>query len=92
MSSSLNIGCAVADKLKDDCTASIGLLELIALILQDDISKMCNTLEQARNGSQMIDELLKQKLLNVNNDKSKYLLLGNTKAKNRMRKDLKNAL
>ena len=88
LSSSLNIGCAVADKLKDDCTASIGQLELIALILQDDISKMCNTLEQARNGSQMIDELLKQKLLSVNYDKSKYLLLGNTKAKNRMRKEL----
>ena len=89
LSSSLNIGCAVADKLKDDCTASIGQLELIALILQDDISKMCNTVEQARNGSQMIDELLKQKLLSVNYDKSKYLLLGNTKAKNRLRKELK---
>ena len=50
---------------------------------------MCNTLEQARNGSQMIDELLKQKLLSVNYDKSKYLLLGNTKAKNRLRKELK---
>ena len=50
---------------------------------------MCNTVEQARNGSQMIDELLKQKLLSVNYDKSKYLLLGNTKAKNRLRKELK---
>ena len=89
LASSLNIGCGVADKLKDDYTANIGLLELIALILQDDISKMCNTLEQARNGSQKIDELLKQKLLSVNYDKSKYLLLGNTKAKNRMRKELK---
>ena len=89
ISSSLNIGCGVADKLKDDCTANIGTLELIALILQDDITKMCNTIEQARNGSQKIDELLKQKLLSVNYDKSKYLLLGNTRAKNRMRKELK---
>ena len=59
LSSSLNIRCAVADKLKDECTASIGQLELIALILQDDISKVCNTVEQARNGSQKIDDLLK---------------------------------
>ena len=37
-------------------------LLLIALILQDDITKMCNTIEKAGNGSQKIDELLKQKL------------------------------
>ena len=74
--------------MKDDSTASIDQLELIALILQDDISKMCNTVEQARNGFQMMDELLKQKILSVNYDKSKYLLLGKTKAKNRMRKEL----
>ena len=43
--------------MKDECTASIGRLELIALILQDDISKVYNTVEQARNGSQKIDEL-----------------------------------
>ena len=49
---------------------------------------MCNTVEQARNGFQMMDELLKQKILSVNYDKSKYLLLGKTKAKNRMRKEL----
>ena len=36
LSSSLHTGCAVADKLKDECTASIGRFELIALILQDD--------------------------------------------------------
>ena len=49
---------------------------------------MSNTLEQARNGSQKIDELLKQKLLSLNYDKSKYILLSNGKAKNRMRKEL----
>ena len=55
---------------------------------RDDIMKMSNTLEQARNGSEKIDELLKQKLLSLNYDKSKYILLGNGKAKNRMRKEL----
>ena len=49
---------------------------------------MSNTLEQARNGSQKIDESLKQKLLSLNYNKNKYILLGNGKAKNRMRKEL----
>ena len=61
--SSLNIGSAIADKFQGESTANIGLLELICLILQDDIMKMSNTVEQARDGSQKIDELLKQKLL-----------------------------
>ena len=86
--SSLNIGSAIADKFQGESTANIGLLELICLILQDDIMKMSNTVEQARNGSQKIDELLKQKLLSLNYDKSKYILLGNRKAKNRMKKEL----
>ena len=54
-----------------------------------DSQQMSNTLEQARNGSQKIDELLKQKLLILNYDKSKYILLGNRKAKNRMRNELR---
>ena len=72
--SSLNIGSAIADKFQGESTANIGLLELICLILQDDIMKMSNTVEQARDGSQKIDELLKQKLLSLNYDKSKYIL------------------
>ena len=55
--SSLNIGSAIADKFQGESTANIGLLELICLILQDDIMKMRDTVEQARNGSQKIDEL-----------------------------------
>ena len=69
--SSLNIGSAIADKFQGESSSNIGLLELICLILQDDIMKMSNTLEQARNGSQKINELLKQKLLSLNCDKSK---------------------
>ena len=77
--SSLNIGSAIADKFKGESSANIGLLELICLILQDDIMKMSNTLEQARNGSPKNYELLKQKLLSLSYDKSMYILLGNGK-------------
>ena len=62
---------------------------LLCLILQDDIMKMCDTVEQARKGTQKIDEILKKKLLSVNYDKSKYLVLGKGKAKERMLKELK---
>ena len=50
--SSLNMGSAIADKFQEESSANLGLLELICLILQDDIMKMSNTLEEARNGSQ----------------------------------------
>ena len=87
--SSLNIGSAIVDEFKGESTANIGLLMLLCLILQDDIMKMCDTVEQARKGTQKIDEILKKKLLSVNYDKSKYLVLGKGKAKERMLKELK---
>ena len=87
--SSLNIGSSVSDLYKEESTANIGLLELIALILQDDISKMCDTIDQARKGTDKLDKLLKEKLLSINYDKSKYLIFGKGKAKERMRKELK---
>ena len=40
-------------------------------------------------GPKKIDELLKQKLLSLNYDKSKYISLGTRKAKNRMRNELR---
>ena len=87
--SSLNIGSAIVDEFKGESTANIGLLMLLCLILQDDSMKMCDTVEQARKGTQKIDEILKKKLLSVNYDKSKYLVLGKGKAKERMLKELK---
>ena len=60
--SSLNIGSAIVDEFKGESTANIGLLMLLCLILQDDIMKMCDTVEQARKGTQKIDEILKKKL------------------------------
>ena len=50
---------------------------------------MSSTVEQARNGCQKIDEMLKQKLLRANYDKSKYLILGRGNRKNKMIKELK---
>ena len=87
--SSLNIGCAIDELFKEDYSANIGQVELACLILQDDIMEMSSTVEQARNGCQKIDEMLKQKLLRANYDKSKYLILGRGNRKNKMSKELK---
>ena len=53
---------------------------------------MYSNLEQARNGCQKIDEMLKQKLLRANYDKSKYLVMGRGKKKNKILQKLEEIL
>ena len=77
--SSLNIGCAIEKIFKYEYTTRIGNLKLNSLVFQDDISKMNDNINQARIGCQKIDEILKKKLLSVNHDKSKYVLIGNSR-------------
>ena len=77
--STLNIGHAVVDTFKGIPSTRLGALGLNCLILQDDISKVSDTLEQARDGCKKIDETLKRKKLSVNYDKSKFLVLGSRK-------------
>ena len=69
LASSLNIGCAVEDTFKGDPSTSLGFMDLNSLILQDDISKMNDKLEDARAGCEKIDNTLKRKQLSVNYDK-----------------------
>ena len=64
-------------------------MPLNSLIMQDDISKMNDTLEDARSGCEKIDDTLKRKQLSVNYDKSKYLLIGSQTFGNDMMKTLK---
>ena len=79
LASSLNIGCAVQGALKGKKSTSIGHLDLNSLILQDDISKLSTSLEEAKQGCNDIYELLTKKQLSVNNTKCKYMILGSTK-------------
>ena len=89
LASTLNIGCAV-DKLFKDCpSTSIGELKINSLVLQDDISKINDKLDQAREGCEKLDEMLKSKQLSVNYDKSKYIVLGTTKFRQSVLKDTK---
>ena len=77
--SSLNIGCAIEDTFKGKNSTRLGVMGLNSLILQDDISKMNDRVEDARMGCELIDETLKRKQLSVNYDKSKFLVLGSKK-------------
>ena len=77
--SALNIGVAIKETFTDQYTASIGQLSLNTLIFQDDISKMNDDIEQAREGCHKIDRTLKSKLLSANYDKSKFLIIGKEK-------------
>ena len=74
--SSLNLGCAIEDTFENEASTAIGNLNLNALCFQDDISKMNDNLEDARKGCKLIDETLSKKLLSINYDKSKYLIIG----------------
>ena len=74
--SSLNLGCAIEDTFENNPSTTIGNLNLNALCFQDDISKMNDNLEDARKGCKLIDRTLSKKLLSINYDKSKYLIIG----------------
>ena len=78
---SLNIGVAIKETFTNQHTANIGQLPLNTLIFQDDISKMNDDIEQAREGCQKIDRTLKSKLLSANYDKSKFLIIGKEKSR-----------
>ena len=84
--STLNIGNAVQNIFKEPST-EIGELKLNSLVFQDDISKLSNKLKDAREGCKRIDDMLKRKLLSVNYDKSKYVILGNAKFKRKITKE-----
>ena len=70
----LNIGVAVKELFSNEHTTKIGHLNLNSLILQDNIFKMNDTMEQARRGAKMFDDMLRKKQLSVNYEKSKYIL------------------
>ena len=56
--SALNIGVAIQETIKHQYMANIGQLPLYTLIFQDDISKMNDNIEQAREGCHKIDRTL----------------------------------
>ena len=54
----------------------IGTLPLNAVVMQDDIAKMNDNLEQARDGCNKIHNTLMRKQLSVNHEECKYMIVG----------------
>ena len=79
LASSLNIGSATQDTFQGTSTASIGNLGLNAVVMQDDISKLSDSLKQARVGCDKIFDILTRKQLSVNHTKCKYMIVGSKK-------------
>ena len=48
---------------------------------------MNDTMEQAREGAEKIDDMLRKKQLSVYHDKSKYMVLGQESFKEKVKKD-----
>ena len=61
LASSLNIGCALKKTFIGKPSTMLGIMPHNSLIMQDDISKMNDPLEDARSGCEKIDNNLKRK-------------------------------
>ena len=88
LASSLNIGCAIKDTFGEVSSTHIGTLPLNAVVMQDDIAKLNDNLEQARDGCDKILNTLMRKQLSVNHDKCKYLIVGPKKFRENTLKEL----
>ena len=86
--SSCSIGNAIHETFKDKPSTKIGNMNMSAMVFQDDIAKMNDELKHAREGCEEINETLLKKLLSVNYDKSKFVIIGNKAYKDKIMKEL----
>ena len=77
------------DTFKGDPSTSLGFMDLNSLILQDDISKMNDKLEDTRAGCEKIDNNLNRKQLLVKYFKCKFLTKGDPKYRKDPLKEIK---
>ena len=67
---------------------SYGEEELKPLLFQDDIGRICDSVEAAQHGNDRVAHVMESKLLDFNIDKSCFLVVGNVKEKQNIRKQL----
>ena len=63
-------------------------LAIQPIICQDDVARLSVDLESAQMGNNKMEAMAESKLLNYNLDKSCFLLIGNTNAKQGMQDQL----
>ena len=67
---------------------SYGEEELKPLLFQDDIGRICDSVEAAQHGNDRVAHVMESKLLDFNIDKSCFLVVGNDKSKENIRNQL----
>ena len=63
-------------------------VEISSTVFQDDIAKYSDTISNARTAADKLDKALKNKLLSVNYSKSKNLIIGSKKFRQKTLKEL----
>ena len=59
------------------------------LIFQDDLCRMCSSPSDAQAGNMMIESCMESKLLDLNTDKSCYIVIGSDKSTAKIKSELK---
>ena len=67
---------------------SYGEEELKPLLFQDDIGRICDSVEASQHGNDRVAHVMESKLLDFNIDKSCFLVVGNDKSKENIRNQL----
>ena len=60
------------------------------LIFQDDLARACTSVEAAKDGNNKIEKITNSKQLEINVDKSTYLIFGSKKKVREIRELIKN--
>ena len=58
------------------------------MLFQDDIGRICDSVKASQHGNDRVAHVMESKLLDFNIDKSCFLVVGNTKSKQNIRKQL----
>ena len=87
--SSLNLDMGVQSLFTSSTSEiSYGAIRLQPLIFQDDLARMCTTVQPAQAGNDKVAEITNSKQLEINIDKSSFIILGNRNKVKEIREQL----
>ena len=88
--SSVSIGNDVSEAFADEADkfeVKYESVELSPLCFQDDILRMSDSFESAKYGNKLMENVIAKKGLEFNTEKSMYIVMGNKKARNKIKSE-----
>ena len=88
--SSVSIGNDVCEAFADEADkfeVKYESVELSPLCFQDDILRMSDSFESAKYGNKLMENVIAKKGLEFNTEKSMYIVMGNKKARNKIKSE-----